>query len=417
MESTRYVNLPIVGMVQHGIVDEKAKRVKELGYFIGKTKDELMKAHLDKFNELYKGKQSIDILVFNEEPFTVKYSRYNKMGEACSCNIESNTATEKTKNGWQKIECNSNCPYRQKNESGKSACNRVGWLKFLVPSVCKDRVFLMKVTGQTSINTLQTYFDFIKLQGISAKGYYTLCLKQKTQTNSLGNTFNNYVLDILKKEDFILTNQIPQITENNEILSTDVTNNVDSVPTKQVENTEKSVVTQVVNNAGTDRKKATSKTKVSKDTTKKQAETTTKVDDNSNKVKTENQEKQQQVVNTPITSLVPEDTKVETENEKRNSAEQTQETPKESFDNVYGLIKTFYKKVKMKNGDEKEYLVGEFADINDQMCQICIRPENSEELANCELGTLVKMDIKQLGNVKFAMKLEYIQKLVKKNVA
>lgn len=387
MESTRYVNLPIVGMVQHGIVDEKAKRVKELGYFIGKTKDELMKSHLDKFNELYKGKQSIDILVFNEEPFTVKYSRYNKMGEACSCNIDSNTATEKTKNGWQKIECNSNCPYRQKNESGKSACNKVGWFKFLVPSVCKDRIFLMKVTGQTSINTLQTYFDFIKLQGISAKGYYTLCLKQKTQTNSLGNTFNNYVLDILKKEDFIQTNQIPQTTENNEILSTGTTETVDSVPTKQAENKEKTVVTQVDNHAGTERKKATGKTKVLKDTTKKE------------------------------TSLVPEDTKVETKNEKGNSAEQTKETPKESFENVYGLIKTFYKKVKIKDGDEKEYLVGEFADINDQMCQICIRPEDSEELANCELGTLVKMNIKQLGNVKFAIKLEYVQKLVKKNVA
>ncbi len=387
MESTRYVNLPIVGMVQHGIVDEKAKRVKELGYFIGKTKDELMQPHLDKFNNLYKGKQSVDIYVFNEEPFTVKYSRYNKMGEVCSCNIESNTATEKTKNGWQKIECNSNCPYRQKNENGKSACNRVGWFKFLVPNVCKDRVFLMKVTGQTSINILQNYFDFIKMQGISAKGFYTLCLKQKVQTNSLGNTFNNYVLDILKKEDFIQTNQIPETTENKAYLSTENSEIVDKVVTERIEIEENIPVTQVLNTAETEKKKATSKTRVSKDTNKKG------------------------------TNQVQNDTKADTKTKKGNSAEQTKEAPKESFDNVYGLIKTFYKKVKMKNGDEKEYLVGEFADINDQMCQICIRPEDSEELANCELGTLVKMDIKQLGNVKFAIKLEYVQKLVKKNVA
>jgi len=344
MENTRYVNLPIVGMVQHGIVDEKAKRIKELGYFIGKTKDELMKAHLDKFNDLYKGKQSVDIYIFNEEPFTVKYSRYNKTGEVCSCNIESNTATEKTKDGWQKIECNSNCQYRQKNESGKSACNRVGWLKFLVPSVCKDRIFLMKVTGQTSINILQNYFDFIKLQGISAKGYYTLCLKQKVQTNSLGNTFNNYVLDILKKEDFIQTNQIPEKKTEKKI-------------EKQIENKTENKV-QVEDATEKEVKKATNKPRASKNVSKK-----------------------------------------------------------EEFSDVYGLIKTFYKKLKIKDGEEKEYLVGEFADINDNMCQICIRPEDSEELANCELGTLVKMDIKQLNNIKFAIKLEYVQKLAKKNVA
>lgn len=416
MESTRYVNLPIVGMVQHGIVDEKAKRVKELGYFIGKTKDELMKSHLDKFNELYKGKQSIDILIFNEDPFTVKYSRYNKMGEACSCNIDSNTATEKTKNGWQKIECNSNCPYRQKNENGKSACNKVGWFKFLVPSVCKDRIFLMKVTGQTSINTLQTYFDFIKLQGISAKGYYTLCLKQKTQTNSLGNTFNNYVLDILKKEDFIQTNQIPNTTENKVYLSTEKSEIVDKVVTEQVENKENIPVTQVINTAETDKKKATSKTRVSKDTSKKEVKAiTTKVEE---VIVDENKEKpEQRVVSVLETNQIQNDTPTDTNIKKGNSVEPTKETPKESFENIYGLIKTFYKKVKIKDGDEKEYLVGEFADINDQMCQICIRPEDSEELANCELGTLVKMNIKQSGNVKFAIKLEYVQKLVKKNVA
>ena len=401
MENTKYVNLPVIGMVQHGIVDEKAKRVKELGYFIGKTKDELMQAHLNKFNELYKGKKSVDIYIFNEEPFTVKYTRYNKTGEVCSCNIESNTATEKNKDGWKKIECNSNCQYRQKNESGKSACNRVGWLKFLVPSVCRDRIFLMKVTGQTSIDILRNYFEFIKLQGISAKGYYTLCLKQKVQTNSLGNTFNNYVLDILKKEDFIQINQIPEKIENKVELSNQNEKVIDKVVTENVQYKENETVTQVKNTAEKEIKKVTNKTRNSKENSK-----------NNKELENVQKQKQQQEPKKENKNITP-----NIENKKINNAKKAQENTEANFDNIYGLIKTFYKKLKIKDKEEKEYLVGEFADTNDRMCQICIRPEDSEELSNCELGTIVKIDIKEIGGIKFALKLEYIQKMVKKNVA
>ena len=88
-----------------------------------------------------------------------------------------------------------------------------GWLKFLIPSVCRDRIFLMRITGQTSINRLDDYFNLQRAQGNTIKGHYTLFLKQEEQSNNLGKTFNNYVLDILKKEDFISQNTIPKKIE------------------------------------------------------------------------------------------------------------------------------------------------------------------------------------------------------------
>lgn len=57
----------------------------------------------------------------------------------------------------------------------------------------------MRITGQTSINMLDDYFNLQKAQGNSIKSHYTLFLKQEEQPNILGQTFNNYVLDILKK--------------------------------------------------------------------------------------------------------------------------------------------------------------------------------------------------------------------------
>ena len=98
----------------------------ELGHFIAKIEDKHMQQYLQKFNELHKGKQSIEIELFNDEPLTTKYARYNQSGEVCYCMADSTQANQKTKNGWQKINCDTfNCQYRQKNEQGKCACNRI----------------------------------------------------------------------------------------------------------------------------------------------------------------------------------------------------------------------------------------------------------------------------------------------------
>ncbi|MBS6251748.1 MAG: hypothetical protein KH434_00675 [Clostridium sp.] len=60
MEQTRNTNLPIIGMVQHGIQIQNSngtKRAKELGYFIAKVQDKYMEKFSQKFKELYEGKQ------------------------------------------------------------------------------------------------------------------------------------------------------------------------------------------------------------------------------------------------------------------------------------------------------------------------------------------------------------------------
>lgn len=55
-----------------------------------------MKIYLDKFDKLVKGKQSIEIEFFNEEPLTKKYVRYNQSGAICHSLDGSNQATMKT---------------------------------------------------------------------------------------------------------------------------------------------------------------------------------------------------------------------------------------------------------------------------------------------------------------------------------
>ena len=363
MEQTRLVNLPIIGRVQHG--EKINNKVKEYGYFIAKTKNDYMQTYIEKFDKLFKGKQTIDIKFFNEEPLTKKYVRYNQSGEVCRCPEGLKIATKKVKNGWQQIQCDTfNCQYRQKNKSGKCACNRIGWLKFLIPSISTDRIFLMKITGQTSINQLDDYIKLQKIQGNSIIGNYTLFLYQKEQPNSLGETFNNYVLDILKKEDSNSSKPIPQIIQNENELFT--------------------INTQNVNNQA-----------------KKQGLTQTTVK------KPDTSITQKQVQN--ITS--------EKELKKQdNETETNKNTENINYDNCYVLLKTFTKNI-LNKGQKKEYFMGEFADMKDQVSEIAIKPDYIEELSECDLGTVVRLDIQDVGNIKFAVKLEFIQKAQKKIAA
>lgn len=100
-----------------------------------------MQPYLEKFNKLYKGNKSIDIELFTEDPLSIKYARYNQSGEVCYCMEDSDMANQKTKNGWKQIQCTEACQYRQKNEAGKCACNRIAWFKFFIPSISKDQIY------------------------------------------------------------------------------------------------------------------------------------------------------------------------------------------------------------------------------------------------------------------------------------
>lgn len=396
MNQTRNVNLPIVGRIQHGeqVTANGITRAKELGHFIAKIQDDFMQAFLQKFNQIYKGKKYIEIEFYDDNPLSKKFVRYNQSGDVCHCIEGQNTGSQKTKNGWQPIECNTEqCQYRQKNEYGKTACNRIGWLKFLIPDVCQDRIWLMRITGQTSINAIDDYIQVQKALGNPLKGRYVLFLKQKEQTSkATGQTFNNYVLDILKKEDFLSEQIPPQKTEKPNELSTTNVQNVNNYTDKQEKPTAKieTVTTNANDNQTEDKKakeKTTKKSTTTKDTTKKETKTKTK--------KTE--EKQ------------PEEKQTETTSENSNN-------PNE-YDNYYVLYSTYTDKIKDKNGIEKEYLIGKFYSFQDKEFNIAVRPEHAQELLECDIGTIVELEIKDVLDRKFAVNLKFIEKRTKKVAA
>ena len=387
MEQTRNANLPIIGMVQHGIQVQNSngtKRAKELGYFIAKVQDKYMQKFLQKFKELYEGKKYIEIEFVNDNPLTKKFVRYNQGGEVCYCLEGNNIGSQKTKNGWKPIECNTvECPYRQRNEVGKTVCNRIGWLKFFIPSISMDRIWLMKITGQKSIDRLDSYIKIQKAQGNSLNNRYILFLKQEEQENKFtGQKFNNYVLDILNKENFLLEQTIPQTSEISVKQSTanaeNVNNNVVNQELKVINNNTTSNVTKK------ETTKAEEVNSKQPTTAKKQTKSKTKKEENKSK---------------------------ETE-----SIETKTENKEDELKNCYALLSTFTEKLTNKQGESKEYLIGEFTDMQDNISNIVIRPEDSKEIAECDLGTFVKLDVSEIGGRKFAMKLEFIEKRLK-NIA
>lgn len=383
MREKRNLTLPIIGNVQHGekIISNGKTRVKEHGYFIAKIKDENMQPYLDKFNELIKGQKSLDIQFLDDNPFTKKRVRYNQGGLACYCIDNEDTGRIKEKNLWKPISCNSNCDYLKKDANGKTPCNRVGWLKFFIPAISTDRIWLMKITGQQSIDNLDVYLQIQKMQGTLINKIFTVFLTQKEQTNYLGKTFNNYVLDILKKDDFISNNQIQQTNQKQDDLSTNNTQNVNNNVVKQEENviTPKNADTSTQTQNNIPKEKTTKKTSDTKGSTKKT-------------------------------------TKNKTQKVEETLPEAKTETQNDNLDNCYGLIKTFNETLVNKKGEPKDYLVGEFVNMEDQIFNIVIRPEYADELLQCDLGTFVKLDVKDIGGKKFAMDLKFIEKRLK-NIA
>ena len=281
-----------------------------------------MQHYLEKFNNLYKEAKSIDIRIFNENPFTIKRVRYNQGGDVCHCLENSNEATQKVKDGWEKIECTPECSYRQKDKNGKTACRRIGWLKFLIPSVSMERIFLMRIAGQKSIDRLDNYFKFQQSQGKSLVGDYTIYLKQEEQSNTFAKTFNNYVLDIFNKEEFNSNKPIPKTISNDEISST--TNNqkinIKVAKQEQVIPSSSTIIASNIENSDT-------KKQVSKSQEKKKAVTKEKVPKSKEKKSVKKQSK----------------TSSKCENENLN--------------NCYALLRTFKENLTNKQGETKEYLI------------------------------------------------------------
>lgn len=382
MEQVTRTNLPIVGRIQHGeqqFVNQR-KRVTELGYFIAKTKNNNMNFLLNRFNEKYPKQTFLNVQFFDEDPLTVRKARYNQGGIVCYCMSGTSKGKQKVSNKWQDIECNSNCKYCIKQEgTSKPACNYEGTLKFMLPEISQDRIWIMKITGQQSISNLEEYIEFQKYLGNSLKGTYTIFLNQIEQTNFEGKKFNNFVIDIVKTEDFNSNNNSnSQIDSKNPIISTqNIDNNIPSqVPNEK--NTQK------------DTKKTNRQTKTS---TKKDAKTNnTNVVTSTSDEKNDSQMKQTQVTD-----------------EKKNNAPETHQEHCFLYDTEYKNFK--------KSGKDTEYLIAKVADVNDKTTDVVVKPEFREKIEKCDIGTELIIELEKFGENIISKHIEFVNPIPKKVAA
>jgi len=381
MEQVTRTNLPIVGRIQHGeqqFINQR-KRVTELGYFIAKTKNSNMNFLLNRFDEKYPKQTFLNVTFFNEDPLTIRRIRYNQGGAVCYCMSGTTKGKQKVSNKWQDIECSSNCKYCIKQEgAGKPACNYEGTLKFMLPEISQDRIWIMKITGQQSISNLEEYIGFQKYLGNSLKGTYTIFLNQIEQTNAEGKKFNNFVIDIVKAEDFNSNNNlISQNATKNSIMSTENTNSVENSIPSQTE-TEKNT------------KKGTNKTS-------KQAKKSTKTNDTN-------------VVSSMETEKV--DSNLE---QPQITNEQNQNVPQTYKEHCF-LYDTEYKNFK-KSGKDTEYLIAKVADVNDKTTDVVVKPEFREKIEKCDIGTELIIELEKFGENIISKHIEFVNPIPKKVAA
>lgn len=347
-----------------------------------------MQQYLDKFNALIKGSKSIDIQFLDDTPLSIRQERANQSGTVCYCMEGQSKGKQKIKNLWQDIECKSDCAYLQKDSYGKSPCKRIAWLKFLIPQIATDRIWLMKITGQEAINNLQSYIGFQYLQGNSLKNnIYTIFLTQKEQVDISGKIHTNYILDILQKSDFI--SQTPISNNSQEPPKPINSDNNDKTATNTTPRTSK----QPNNSEEKQPQKTTAITEPSK-SAKKDDEKETASQKTNNKKETKGKSNS--------TSKAKKEEKVE-----ENKTETTGE-----YDNCYVLLSTSTEKIQ-----NKEYFVAEFVNMQDKTLKVAIHPDFVAELSECELGTVVKLEIKKVQEMNFAIGLEYVEKHTKKVAA
>lgn len=383
MEQVTRTNLPIVGRIQHGeqqFINQR-KRVTELGYFIAKTKNSNMNFLLNRFDEKYPKQTFLNVTFFNEDPLTIRRIRYNQGGAVCYCMSGTTKGKQKVSNKWQDIECSSNCKYCIKQEgASKPACNYEGTLKFMLPEISQDRIWIMKVTGQQSISNLEEYIGFQKYLGNSLKGTYTIFLNQIEQTNAEGKKFNNFVIDIVKTEDFNSNNNsIFQNDTKNSIISTENTNIVEnSIPNQIPTETEKNT------------KKGTNKT--SRPTKKSTKASDTNVVSSMENEKVDSHLEQPQITN-----------------------EQNQNVPQTYKEHCF-LYDTEYKTFK-KAGKDTEYLIAKVTDINDKTTDVIVKPEFRAEMEKCDIGTELIIELEKFKDNIISKHIEFVNIMPKKVAA
>lgn len=383
MEQVTRTNLPIVGRIQHGeqqFINQR-KRVTELGYFIAKTKNSNMNFLLNRFDEKYPKQTFLNVTFFNEDPLTIRRIRYNQGGAVCYCMSGTTKGKQKVSNKWQDIECSSNCKYCIKQEgAGKPACNYEGTLKFMLPEISQDRIWIMKITGQQSISNLEEYIGFQKYLGNSLKGTYTIFLNQIEQTNAEGKKFNNFVIDIIKAEDFNSNNNlISQNDTKNSVISTENTNIV-----------ENSISNQTPTETEKNTKKGTNKT--SRPTKKSTKTSDTNVVSSMETEKADSNLEQPQITN-----------------------EQNQNVPQTYKEHCF-LYDTEYKNFK-KAGKDTEYLIAKVTDENDKTTDVVVKPEFREKMEKCDIGTELILELQKFGENIISKNIEFVRPILKKVAA
>lgn len=383
MEQVTRTNLPIVGRIQHGeqqFINQR-KRVTELGYFIAKTKNSNMNFLLNRFDEKYPKQTFLNVTFFNEDPLTIRRIRYNQGGAVCYCMSGTIKGKQKVSNKWQDIECSSNCKYCIKQEgAGKPACNYEGTLKFMLPEISQGRIWIMKITGQQSISNLEEYIGFQKYLGNSLKGTYTIFLNQIEQTNAEGKKFNNFVIDIIKAEDFNSNNNlISQNDTKNSVISTENTNIV-----------ENSISNQTPTETEKNTKKGTNKT--SRPTKKSTKTSDTNVVSSMETEKADSNLEQPQITN-----------------------EQNQNVPQTYKEHCF-LYDTEYKNFK-KAGKDTEYLIAKVTDENDKTTDVVVKPEFREKMEKCDIGTELILELQKFGENIISKNIEFVRPILKKVAA
>lgn len=290
---------------------------------------------------------------------------------------------QKVQNKWTTIECKEDCQYRIKTGQAKPMCNEEGILKFMLPDICTDKIWYMRIKSKTSRETIRDYINFQKQVGNSLIGDYVIFLKEVEHTVE-GKKYKNKVLDIIKKEDFVSNNQIlssnQTLPQNQTQLSTNESKNVNNSTENQ-----KNTVSKTDN---AQNNKTTIKEETIVEKTTQNVETTEK--------KT-----------TKKTSKA----KKEEQKEKSNTTE-IQEDMSSKYEKCHTLIST-EQKILTKDGKPTEYLFANFADTQDKTYQVIIPPQFAEELKQCDLGTVVILDLQTKGDKTFTNSIEYIHKCIK----
>lgn len=376
--------LPLAGKIQHGKQEQsqKGRKIIELGYFIAKAENETLTFLENRFNEKYPQKQLIHIRFFDENPYTVRRIRYNQSGAVCYCPYEESQGKQKVSGVWKPVECNEECKYRIVEEGkNKPACLFEGNLRFLLPEISQDRIWRMQIKGYQSIFAILEYLDFQRYLGKSLIGDYYLFLKKKKQTSKDGKSYENYILDIIRKEDFISTNDSLNNTQQSTIQVQNVDNSIEIPPVIENKNdsNNKETITETKNKEQTKAKTTKTKKTENKITSKKEDKTT--------------------VVENNVTNL---------ENTENSN-------PDDKFKNYYLLLDKGYKTL-INSGKPTEYLVANFVDQYDNVKEVIIAPQFIDEISECDTGTNVILDLAVAGEKTFTKDIKFVKK-IKNDVA